>query len=378
MKSPKPSKLATQRIFPRTSADGRPTTSDGRGLVVVVAAFKGGVGKTTTVEALMHFCGKKNAFVGPKNSGARVCLIDMDEQATLTFSFGIHPENYDEAIARVLAAAAPEKAVGDNILGVKVTRITNLVGIIPGGMQIAFATAGLNALAQQSGMQTVRDVMLDAVDRLRDYFDLILIDMPPALPALSMTLALRAGDVLVTPITDGGSADTLPIVIDRVTMANESRRLDGLKPLQMFLICPMLTVLTESDKNKEAHPLHPEHGRIPPWYRTVQKHFPQHFIDSPVRFSRRAQEAFGAAHGLTRVGSDLRLQWRSLFRNLFERIMDVDYPLLQEMLDTGRYSTDEYRADIRRVYRDEANVVKFNLAGTVTKPTALPAAAASS
>ena len=62
-------------------------------MIYAVANQKGGVGKTTTVNALSA------AFA---ERGARVLVIDLDPQAGLTVSYGINPDALPQTMYQVL------------------------------------------------------------------------------------------------------------------------------------------------------------------------------------------------------------------------------------------------------------------------------------
>src|SRR3954470_18319022 len=83
-------------------------TRDPVPLRYAVANQKGGVAKTTTVHAL------GTAF---SEKGLRVLLVDLDPQASLTFSLGVDPEQLPKSLHEVLvdrtAAADVLVKVGD-------------------------------------------------------------------------------------------------------------------------------------------------------------------------------------------------------------------------------------------------------------------------
>lgn len=71
--------------------------SRGDAVVVAVVNQKGGVGKTTTVV---------NVAAGLVELGQRVLLIDMDPQASLTFSVGCGKKTWQAAHIRCSLTAA--------------------------------------------------------------------------------------------------------------------------------------------------------------------------------------------------------------------------------------------------------------------------------
>src|SRR5215470_15848568 len=96
-------------------------------MIYAVANQKGGVGKTTTVNALGA------AFA---EQGARVLVIDLDPQAGLTISYGINLNDLATTMYQVLL----EKAKARDVC-IK-TNITN-VTLLPANLDLAAIEAEL-------------------------------------------------------------------------------------------------------------------------------------------------------------------------------------------------------------------------------------------
>src|SRR3954447_372280 len=144
-------------------------------LVYAVANQKGGVAKTTTVHAL------GSAFA---EQGLRVLLIDLDPQASLTFSLGVDPEQLPRSLHEVLvdrtAAADVLVKVGD-------------VHLLPATIDLAGAEV---ALLSRAGREYG---LARALEPIADGYDVVLIDCPPSLGTLTIN-GLTAADQVLVPL----------------------------------------------------------------------------------------------------------------------------------------------------------------------------------
>jgi chromosome partitioning protein len=143
---------------------------------VAVSNEKGGVAKTTTTLSL----GAALAELGKK-----VLLIDMDPQGNLTLALGVHPSSLEHTSAEVLLDSKP---LMENRLA---TNIVN-VDLIPANSAV-------------ENVEQVLPVYINYTTRLKAAieaepipYDMILIDCPPSLGAVTIN-ALTAADLLIIP-----------------------------------------------------------------------------------------------------------------------------------------------------------------------------------
>ena len=141
--------------------------------VIAVTNQKGGVGKTTTSSALCGIFHKKNK---------KVLAIDLDPQGNLTFSLGATDEG--KTIHDVLT--------GKNTL-MEVIQHTDNGDVVASNILLS----GLELELTSVGREYMLREMLEPV---RDLYDYIILDTPPALSILTIN-AYTAADDLIIPMT---------------------------------------------------------------------------------------------------------------------------------------------------------------------------------
>ena len=145
------------------------------GKIIAVVIQKGGVGKTTTAV---------NLTAALTELGKRVLLCDFDPQANATSGLGIdkrHLKNsvYDVIINDVKAAEAVVKTKHGDVL--------------PSTADLAGAAVELLT------MDNPNFRLRNALESLRDAYDLIFIDCPPSLELLTLN-SLCAADSILVPV----------------------------------------------------------------------------------------------------------------------------------------------------------------------------------
>ena len=161
--------------------------SDEPALVLAIQNFKGGVGKSTIVSHLSQFFALK---------GYRVCVIDCDSQASTTAMFGMNPDidvdEEEDTLYPFLRHGGPKSLH-------YALRATYWPGIALIPANLGLYDAEYEFAARMAREPTfILDRLRDGVESIADQFDIILLDPPPALGMLSLSV-LRAANALLIP-----------------------------------------------------------------------------------------------------------------------------------------------------------------------------------
>lgn len=174
---------AMREVFgtlPHRAADDPP-------LVLAVQNFKGGVGKSTIVSHLAQYFALR---------GYRVCVIDCDSQASSTAIFGLNPDvdvdEEEDTLYPFLRHGGPKSLH-------YALRATYWPGIALIPANLGLYDAEYEFAARMAREPTfILDRLRDGIASISDQFDIILLDPPPALGMISLSV-LRAASALLIP-----------------------------------------------------------------------------------------------------------------------------------------------------------------------------------
>lgn len=145
--------------------------------IISFANQKGGVGKTTSAV---------NVAASLGNLGKKVLLIDVDPQGNCSSGVGAIRKSGTQTCYDVLLDSASAE------LAIQKTKFEGL-SIIPSSLDLAAAELSLGGLKHRES------ILKNALGKIKDSYDYIIMDLPPSLGLLTIN-ALTASDSVIVPM----------------------------------------------------------------------------------------------------------------------------------------------------------------------------------
>ena len=162
-------------------------TADDPLAVIAVQNFKGGVGKSTVASHLAQYLAIR---------GYRVCLIDCDSQGSRTALFGYVPD-LDIQEEDTLYRFFRHQEMTSLVYAVRETHWDGLY-LIPANLHLYSAEYELAARVARAEPNLLNR-LADGIASIGDHFDVVILDPPPALGTISLSV-MRAANALLVPI----------------------------------------------------------------------------------------------------------------------------------------------------------------------------------
>ncbi len=168
--------------------------------IVSISNQKGGVGKTTTAV---------NLSAGLVHVGKRVLLIDTDPQANATIN--LLPQEHQ-----------PKFTIKDVFYGTKLNEA--ICPSVMDGLDIIPSVLGFAAIESELVSKIGRELMLKKAlnDQVKQQYDFIIIDTPPALGMISIN-TLCAADEVIIPIHEFYALEGVAQLMNVISQVREDR-----------------------------------------------------------------------------------------------------------------------------------------------------------
>ncbi|MBR3308184.1 MAG: ParA family protein [Lachnospiraceae bacterium] len=247
--------------------------------IIAITNQKGGVGKTTTATSLTACLAEK---------GKRVLLIDVDPQGNATSSFSINKVEQENTIYELMLG---EISIKECIVKAELPNVS----VIPSNVNLTAAEIEL------IGIENKEFILKKEVEYIKDDYDYIIIDCPPALTTLTLNAMTTADSVIVPIQCEYLALEGLSDLIHTVNLVKE--RLNPALDLEgiVFTMYDSRTVLSQQVVEN------------------VREHFPDKIYETKIPRNVRLSEAPSFGQPITVY--DPRSTGAEAYRRLAEEIL---------------------------------------------------------
>lgn len=194
----------------RTFPDPPELTEHGPARVIAMVNQKGGVGKTTSAI---------NLGAALAELGRRVLMVDFDPQGALSAGFGVNPHELDTTVYTVMMDRKTDVREA-----IRATEFPNM-DLLPANIDLSAAEVQLvNEVAREQ-------VLSSALKKVKDDYDVVLIDCQPSLGLLTVNALTAADGVIIPLICEFFALRAVALLVDSIEKVqdrlNPDLRIDG-------------------------------------------------------------------------------------------------------------------------------------------------------
>lgn len=169
------------------------------GRIIAIANQKGGVGKTTTAI---------NLSASLASFGQKVLALDLDPQGNMTSGLGVDKDEVESSVYDLIIGKAEiEECICKEV-------IENL-DVLPSNINLSAAEIEL------IGVDDKEYIIKNAIESVKDNYDFIIIDCPPALSMLTINAMTTANSVLVPIQCEYYALEGLSQLIHTINLVQE-------------------------------------------------------------------------------------------------------------------------------------------------------------
>jgi chromosome partitioning protein len=199
---------------------------------IAIVNQKGGCGKTTI---------SINLSSALADAGQKVLLVDMDPQSHCAVGLAVPEEQIEQSIYDVLISRSRNEPM----------KLTEILWQISDRLELAPSSIDLSAFEQQmTGIAERERCLQEALNEMKNDYDYVIIDCPPAVSLLTFN-ALRAASDVIVPVETGYFAlhglskqlDTLSILCKRCSQKVDVRVLASMYDIRTKMAREILAEL---------------------------------------------------------------------------------------------------------------------------------------
>lgn len=167
--------------------------------IISITINKGGVGKTSLVSNLVGALIKKH--------DKKVLIVDTDGQGNLGIAFGLVPDSLETSVYDVLLNKCDTKEA--------IIEINENLHIIPANNDMSFVE--FDVLPNLKEFNQPFHLLKNALESVKDYYDYIFIDTPPAMGLIAGNVLVASDKVIIPYVPEVFAVNGLIRIYDAIT-----------------------------------------------------------------------------------------------------------------------------------------------------------------